>query len=158
MADLKIVDVRKSYGKKEVLKGVSLTAGTGEFLALLGPSGCGKTTLLNTISGIVRQDAGQVLVDGRDISHSPIEKRNIGVVFQNYALFPNMTVEQNIRCGLCREKDRRARNRKLDEAVEAMGLVKPVSYTHLLSYLMLYLAPNAAVAGVACTLCGAAYG
>ena len=77
MADLKIVDVRKSYGKKEVLKGVSLTAGTGEFLALLGPSGCGKTTLLNTISGIVRQDAGQVLVDGRDISRSPIEKRNI---------------------------------------------------------------------------------
>ena len=123
MADLKIVDVRKSYGKKEVLKGVSLTAGTGEFLALLGPSGCGKTTLLNTISGIVRQDAGQVLVDGRDISHSPIEKRNIGVVFQNYALFAHMNVFENVAYPLRLKKVPKAElQQRVGQALETVRL------------------------------------
>ena len=123
MADLKIVDVRKSYGKKEVLKGVSLTAGTGEFLALLGPSGCGKTTLLNTISGIVRQDAGQVLVDGRDISRSPIEKRNIGVVFQNYALFAHMNVFENVAYPLRLKKVPKAElQQRVGQALETVRL------------------------------------
>lgn len=96
MATIEIIGVKKSYGKKTVLSDVSLSAGSGEFLALLGPSGCGKTTLLNIISGVVRQDAGRVLLDGRDVSDTPIEKRNIGMVFQSYALFSHMNVFENV--------------------------------------------------------------
>ena len=85
MAKLCIEGVSKAFGEKQVLSDINLTAESGEFVALLGPSGCGKTTLLNTISGILRSDAGRVLVDGRDIGGLPVEKRNIGMVFQNYA-------------------------------------------------------------------------
>ena len=125
MADLKIVDVRKSYGKKEVLKGVSLTAGTGEFLALLGPSGCGKTTLLNTISGIVRQDAGQVLVDGRDVREFPLSqlRQRVGVVPQRAQLFEWRSIWSNVTLGLTvRGENTPQRQAHVRELLERYGL------------------------------------
>ena len=96
MASIEIKNITKSFGEKVVLRDISLKAESGEFLSLLGPSGCGKTTLLKIISGIEKQDSGQVIVSGRDISDDLIEKRNVGVVFQNYALFEHMNVFENI--------------------------------------------------------------
>lgn len=96
MADLELRNISKSFGSKEVLKDISLRAGSGEFLALLGASGSGKSTLLKIISGIEIQDAGAVMISGRDISKDPIEKRNVGMVFQSYALFAHMNVYENI--------------------------------------------------------------
>src|SRR5438093_1289809 len=88
------------YGAQLVLDRVSLTAAGGEFIALLGASGCGKTTLLRAICGFVALQSGRVAVAGRDITDLPPDKRNIAMVFQSYALWPHMTVAQNIGYGL----------------------------------------------------------
>lgn len=90
----------KSYGSQSVLRDLSFDVAGGASFALLGPSGCGKTTTLSLIAGIVQQDAGQVLVDGKDVSKLPTHRRDIGVVFQGYALFPHMSVRDNIAFGL----------------------------------------------------------
>jgi spermidine/putrescine ABC transporter ATP-binding subunit len=92
--------VEKHYGSVAALAGVSLTFADGEFFGLLGPSGSGKTTLLRAIAGFVDPDAGEIRLDGRDIGHTPVHKREIGMVFQNYALFPHMSVFDNIAFGL----------------------------------------------------------
>jgi putative spermidine/putrescine transport system ATP-binding protein len=88
------------YGQALAVDGVTLAIEPGEVVALLGPSGCGKTTLLRVIAGFVRQAAGRVRVDGAPIDHLPANRRNIGIVFQNYALFPHMTVAENVAYGL----------------------------------------------------------
>ncbi|WP_422002131.1 ABC transporter ATP-binding protein [Reyranella sp.] len=88
------------YGAAVAVDGVSLAIEPGEVVALLGPSGCGKTTLLRVIAGFVRQAGGRVLVDGAGIDHLPANQRNVGIVFQNYALFPHMTVAENVAYGL----------------------------------------------------------
>ena len=88
------------YGAAVAVDGVSLGIEPGEVVALLGPSGCGKTTLLRVIAGFVRQAGGRVLVDGAGIDHLPANQRNVGIVFQNYALFPHMTVAENVAYGL----------------------------------------------------------
>ena len=88
------------YGPAVAVDGVSLGIEPGEVVALLGPSGCGKTTLLRAIAGFVRQAAGRVLVDGAAIDHLPANQRNVGIVFQNYALFPHMSVAENVAYGL----------------------------------------------------------
>src|SRR6266481_1911150 len=97
---LEVRDVEVFYGALQVLNRVSLSARGGEFIALLGSSGCGKTTLLRAICGFVPVERGAIAVDGRDITKLPPDKRNMAMVFQSYALWPHMTVAQNIGYGL----------------------------------------------------------
>ena len=98
---LELRDIRKSFFKdEEVLKGISLTIRKGEFLTLLGPSGCGKTTTLRIIAGLELPDSGHVFLEGEDVTEWEPEKRNVNTVFQSYALFPHMTVGENIGYGL----------------------------------------------------------
>jgi putative spermidine/putrescine transport system ATP-binding protein len=98
--DQQVQGVSKSFGRAEVLSAVDLALAPGEFVALLGPSGCGKTTLLRTVAGLVRPDAGRLLLAGTDITERPAHRRNIGEVFQNYPLFPHLTVAENVGFGL----------------------------------------------------------
>src|SRR5471032_2727235 len=97
---LEITSVSKAFGRYPALNAVSLTAVDGEFLALLGPSGSGKTTLLRILAGLEQPDAGEVLFNGEDFLAQSIGARRVGMVFQHYALFRHMTVEQNIAFGL----------------------------------------------------------
>jgi len=100
MADILIDGVSKTFGRTVALERVDLRVTDGEFLALLGPSGCGKTTLLRIIAGLETQSSGRVLIGGRDISALPPRKRGLAMVFQNYAVFPHMTVRDNVSFGL----------------------------------------------------------
>lgn len=93
---LTIKNIHKSYNGKTILDDISFEVYSGEFLSILGPSGCGKTTLLRILIGITDQDGGRITKDGVDISHLSADKRGMGIVFQNYALFPNMTVLENV--------------------------------------------------------------
>ena len=98
MINLEHIEV--TFGSFKALKDINIDIQEGEFFTFLGPSGCGKTTTLRTITGFIDPSAGKVSVRGKDITHTPIEKRNIGMVFQSYALFPTMTVFENIAFGL----------------------------------------------------------
>jgi multiple sugar transport system ATP-binding protein len=100
MAALTIQGIRKAFGKLQILKGIDLEVQSGEFLILVGPSGCGKSTLLNMIAGLDMPDDGNILIDGRDVTHLPSKDRDIAMVFQSYALYPNMNVAGNIAFGL----------------------------------------------------------
>ena len=100
MAALSIAGVVRSFGTSAAVRSVTLEIASGEFFALLGPSGCGKTTLLRIIAGFERPDRGTVMLDGEDITHAPPGERAIGMVFQNYALFPHLTVFENVAFGL----------------------------------------------------------
>ena len=97
---LAIRGVRKAFGAVPVLRSFELDVGAGEFVTLLGPSGCGKTTLLRILAGLLAPDAGRISLGGRDITGVPPNRRNFGMVFQSYALFPHMTVEENVGFGL----------------------------------------------------------
>jgi putative spermidine/putrescine transport system ATP-binding protein len=97
---LKLDGVEVSYGATTALHGVSLAVEPGEFFCLLGPSGCGKTTILNVVAGFLPLRAGRVLLGGEDVTRLPPQRRKVGVVFQSYALYPHMTVEQNVAYGL----------------------------------------------------------
>lgn len=100
MSYLEIQDLTQSYQNIHVLEHLSINVEEGKFISLLGPSGCGKSTLLRSICGLLRADSGKIIVDGKDITYESVQKRNIGMVFQSYALFPNMTVYENIAFGL----------------------------------------------------------
>ncbi|MUM63722.1 ATP-binding cassette domain-containing protein [Acidianus infernus] len=93
---IQLQELTKRYGNKVILDGVTETIETGEFFVILGPSGAGKSTLLKILAGIEKLDKGKIIVDGKDITNLPPEKRNVAMVFQNYALYPNMTVYDNI--------------------------------------------------------------
>ncbi len=99
---LSVRRLRKSFGSVVAVDEVSLDAAAGEFLALLGPSGCGKSTLLRMVAGLVEPDGGQVILAGEDITRVAVHRRNLGLVFQSYALFPHMTVFDNVAFGLRR--------------------------------------------------------
>lgn len=118
-----IEGVTHRYGVSTAVDNVSLGIRAGEIMALLGPSGCGKTTLLRIIAGFVRQHAGRVLVDGQSIDALPPNLRNIGIVFQSYALFPHLSVAENIAYGLkARGQAKAAVTRRVDEMIEAVRL------------------------------------
>ena len=121
-ADLKVEGLVKRFGEVVALDGVSLDIASGELLTILGPSGSGKTTLLKVVAGFERPDAGTVTVDGVEITAMPPAKRDIGMVFQNYALFPHLTVARNVAFPLEMRNLRRA---EIDKRVaEALGLVE----------------------------------
>ena len=120
---LQIDNVETSYGATRILKGISLDAAPGDFVALLGSSGCGKTTLLRAISGFVTVDAGAIRVSGRDVTHLPPERRGMAMVFQSYALWPHMTAARNIGYGLkLRGMNRADIARRVAEILELLGL------------------------------------
>ena len=100
MKNIDLKDVNHYYGKEQVLHNINLTIKEGEFFTLLGPSGCGKTTILRLIGGFMKPSSGNIYVGEKDITNLEPEHRNMGTVFQNYALFPNMTVEENVAYGL----------------------------------------------------------
>ena len=117
-------NVSKRYGEQTVVNNVSLEIKDGEFFVLLGSSGSGKTTILNIIAGLASADEGRVLLHGRDVTDLPTQKRNVGFVFQNYALFEYMTVAENIEFGLqIRKVSKKERQVKRDELLELVGLV-----------------------------------
>lgn len=117
MAYLKIENVQKFYGDYSVLNNISFEAKKGEFVTLLGPSGCGKSTLLRAISGLSSLDSGNIILDGVDITHLAPKSRNISMVFQNYALFPNMSVFENVAFGL---KMQKVSKQEIEQRVEAI--------------------------------------
>jgi len=100
MGALSIRQVRKSYGNTHILKSIDIEVDKGEFLILVGPSGCGKSTLLSMIAGLDSPTSGQILIGDRDVTYAPPKDRDIAMVFQSYALYPNMNVAQNISFGL----------------------------------------------------------
>jgi iron(III) transport system ATP-binding protein len=120
MTHLHLDSIVKRYDAFTALKGVSLEVKRGEFLCFLGPSGCGKTTLLRVIAGLDPQSEGRVTLDGRDVSRQPPSARNYGIVFQSYALFPNLTVAKNVAYGL--KLDRAATKARVDELLALVGL------------------------------------
>ena len=119
--DLQLRDIHKGFGAFQALDGVSLDIAAGELVCLLGPSGCGKTTLLRCIAGLERQDSGAIRFAGRDVSALPPQARDYGILFQSYALFPNLTVAQNVAYGLVGQ-GREAIRARVDEMLELVGL------------------------------------
>lgn len=104
MAKVQLRELRKTYGNFAAVDSIDLDIADGEFLVFLGPSGCGKTTTLRMIAGLVQPSAGNIFIGDRDVTETPVHKRNIGIVFQNYALFPHLTVYENVAYGLRRRK------------------------------------------------------
>lgn len=120
---LQLRQIRKSFDNTEVLKGIDLEAGQGEFITLLGASGCGKTTTLRIIAGLELPDAGQVILEGQDITNREPNKRDVNTVFQNYALFPHMNVSDNVGYGLKIRKVPKAEiERKVEQALRLVQL------------------------------------
>jgi putative spermidine/putrescine transport system ATP-binding protein len=123
VADVEVVGVRKSYGEVVAVDDVDLRAGAGEFFTLLGPSGSGKTTTLRLIAGFERPDGGQVRLAGIDITHRPPYARDVNTVFQDYALFPHMTVAENVGYGLrVKGTGRAQRTRAVEEVLKTVRL------------------------------------
>ena len=123
MAYIEFKNIDKFYGDNHVLKGINLEINKGDFVTLLGPSGCGKSTLLRCLAGLEQSSGGQILLDGEDITNKDPKDRNIGMVFQQYSLFPNMTVEENLSFGLKLQKlDTSEINRRVKDAIDMVEL------------------------------------
>jgi spermidine/putrescine ABC transporter ATP-binding subunit len=122
-AEVRLENVGKRYGEQWAVRQINLHIGRGEFYTFLGPSGCGKTTLLRTIAGFISPDEGMVYLDGEMVNHVPPWERDVGMVFQNYALWPHMTVFENVAFGLReRKKPRDEIDRRVKQALEQVGL------------------------------------
>src|SRR5689334_24642732 len=123
MAALSIRSLSKRYASLEVLKGIDLDIESGEFTVLVGPSGCGKSTLLNIVAGLDHASAGTVEISGRVVDHVPPKDRDIAMVFQSYALYPSMTVRQNITFGMeCRNVPRAKRNEAVTRVAKLLQI------------------------------------
>jgi putative spermidine/putrescine transport system ATP-binding protein len=135
MAFLELQNLHRDFGSVKALDGIEIQLGEGEFLSLLGPSGCGKTTALRLVAGFDRPDAGRIVVDGKDITNISPNRRDMGMVFQAYSLFPNMTARQNVEYGLrIRGKDKSGRRKRVADLLELVGLGHAADrYPHQLS-------------------------
>jgi putative spermidine/putrescine transport system ATP-binding protein len=123
MTFLELTGVQKRFAQNVAVEDFNLAAQKGEFVSFLGPSGCGKTTTLRMIAGFEQPTAGSITVDGVDITHAPPNKRNVGMVFQSYALFPNMTVADNVGFGLrVRKRPKDQIKKRVGELLELMNL------------------------------------
>ena len=121
---IEIKHVVKRFGANTVLRDISLGVDKSEMVTLLGPSGCGKSTLLRAIAGLNDVDEGQIFIDGQDVTHVDVRKRRVGMVFQSYALFPNMTAAQNVAFGLTIDKRSKEEiDARVREMIELVGLV-----------------------------------
>ncbi|CAD6511868.1 spermidine/putrescine ABC transporter ATP-binding protein PotA [Candidatus Profftia tarda] len=119
---VRLIGIKKSFDGKNIINGFDLTINHGEFLTIIGPSGCGKTTVLRLIAGLEEVDDGRVILDGDDITHFPAEHRHVNTVFQSYALFPHMSVLENVAFGLRMQK--RPKSEILPRALEALCMVQ----------------------------------
>lgn len=135
MAFLKVKNLKKSYGDKLIFENIDFEGKKGEFITLLGPSGCGKSTLLRCIAGLSSVDSGKIILNDKDITKLAPQKRNIGMVFQNYALFPNLTVFENVAFGLkIKKMDKKELKKRVEKMLKLVELEKFVkSYPHNLS-------------------------
>jgi putative spermidine/putrescine transport system ATP-binding protein len=123
MAYLELQGLRRQFGPVVALDGIDVSMNAGEFLSLLGPSGCGKTTALRLVAGFDNPDQGSIVIDGRNVTRVSPNRRDMGMVFQAYSLFPNMTAEQNVEFGLrIRKKGRAPRRKRVQELLELVGL------------------------------------
>ncbi|RWR31229.1 sn-glycerol-3-phosphate ABC transporter ATP-binding protein UgpC [Sinirhodobacter populi] len=123
MSDLRIENLNKSFGHTHILKGIDLDVRDGEFVALVGPSGCGKSTLLRLIAGLEAASSGKILIGGKDVTRLQPKERDVAFVFQNYALYPHLTVRANMGFSLRLRGDRRDEiDAKVDEAAAVLGL------------------------------------
>ena len=136
-AYVQLVNLSKQFGKVRALDGLNVDIAEGELVALLGPSGCGKTTALRALAGLQDLDAGQIIVDGKDITFLAPNKRNMGMVFQAYSLFPHMTARENVEYGLRMRAHRTAsteRSKRSGELLELVGLSTHANhYPHQMS-------------------------
>jgi putative spermidine/putrescine transport system ATP-binding protein len=136
-AYVQLVNLSKQFGKVRALAGLNVDIAEGELVALLGPSGCGKTTALRALAGLQDLDAGQIIVDGKDITFMAPNKRNMGMVFQAYSLFPHMTARENVGYGLRMKAHRTAsaeRTKRSGELLELVGLSTHANhYPHQMS-------------------------
>jgi putative spermidine/putrescine transport system ATP-binding protein len=135
VAQLELQQLRKTFGRVVAVDSLDLEIDRGELVSLVGPSGCGKTTTLRMVAGLQRADRGRILLEGRDVTNEPANQRGMGVVFQSYALFPNMTAAENIGYGLAVRKRRGAEvKRKVAELVELIQIGDAADrYPHQLS-------------------------
>jgi putative spermidine/putrescine transport system ATP-binding protein len=133
--EVRLEDLRRSYGGVTALDGLSLTLAPGELVALLGPSGCGKTTAMRLVAGLEEANGGRVMFAGKEVTGLPANKRDVGMVFQAYSLFPHMTAHQNVAFGLSLHKvSADERKRRSDEMLDLVGLSAYANrYAHQLS-------------------------
>src|SRR5437763_10371407 len=123
MGYLELENLHRDFGTVKALNGIEISLGRGAFLSLLGPSGCGMPTALRVGAGCAPPDQGRIVVDGKDVTHVAPNRRDMGMVFQAYSLFPNMTAAQNVEFGLkIRGKERGDRRKRVDDLLELVGL------------------------------------
>ena len=123
MADVQLTGIEKRFGEARVLKGLDLAIADGEFVVFVGPSGCGKSTLLRTIAGLETADAGEIAIGGRRVNDAEPAERGVAMVFQSYALYPHMTVYENMAFGLTLAKaDKGEIDRRVRAAAEVLNI------------------------------------